>query len=65
MALMAILGTVSLVYLNDLSKAANTIVTDPLPGVYRASQIDGLVFQFRGDTWKHIAFSDAAGKGVI
>jgi methyl-accepting chemotaxis protein len=65
LALMAILGAASLVCIDVLSKSVDAIVTDPLPGVYLASQLDSLVFQFRGDTWKHIAFADAAGKSAI
>ena len=41
------------------------IVTDPLPGVYLASQLDSLVYQFRGDTWKHISMTNAGDKSAV
>jgi methyl-accepting chemotaxis protein len=63
--LMGVLGVVSLVSIGGLSKTVDVIVTDPLPGVYRASQLDSLVFQFRGDTWKHMLFADAGEKSSI
>src|SRR5580698_3024197 len=65
LALLAILGGVSLMNLSQLTGSLDAIVTGPLPGVLDASQIDGLVFQFRGDTWKHIAFTEDAGKAAI
>jgi len=55
LALMTILGVGAVFSINSLTKSVNTIVNDPLPGVYRISQVDSLIFQFRGDTWKHIA----------
>jgi len=55
---LALLGAGSLVAIGSLSKSVDTIVTDPLPGVYHISQVDDLIFQFRGDTWKHIACND-------
>src|ERR1700761_9369860 len=65
LALLAVLGGVSIFNLTQVSDSLHEIVTGPLPGVLDASQIDGLVFQFRGDTWKHIAFTDGAGKAAI
>ena len=51
--------------IGGLSKSADVIVTDALPGVYRASQLDALMLQFRGDTWKHMSFADAAEKSGV
>jgi methyl-accepting chemotaxis protein/methyl-accepting chemotaxis protein-1 (serine sensor receptor) len=65
MALMALLGAVTLYSLAVLTHSLETIVIDPLPGIYHASQLDSLVFQFRGDTWKHIAFADPEGQAKI
>ncbi|HLY19240.1 MAG TPA: methyl-accepting chemotaxis protein [Bryobacteraceae bacterium] len=65
LVLMTGLGAVSLVCINKLSRSIDGLVTDPLPGVYLAAQIDTFVFQFRGDTWKHITFTDAAGKQAV
>ncbi len=65
LALMAVLGIASLVSINMLSKAVDGLANDPLPGTYRATQVDGLVFQFRGDTWKHIAMADTERRKAI
>jgi methyl-accepting chemotaxis protein len=65
MVLMGVLGVVCLVSIGGLSRSVDLIVTDPLPGVYRASQVDSLLFQFRGDTWKHIAMAGTGEKGAI
>jgi methyl-accepting chemotaxis protein len=65
MVLMGVLGVVSLVSISGLSKTVDVIVTDPLPGVYRASQIDALLCEFRGDTWKHMVVTDAGERSSI
>ena len=65
MVLMGVMGVVSLVSIGGLSKSVDVIVTDPLPGVYSASQIDSLVFQFRGDTWKHLLMTEPADKASV
>ncbi|MEI9977172.1 MAG: methyl-accepting chemotaxis protein [Ignavibacteriota bacterium] len=65
MLLMVALGVVSLVSISRLSKSVDAIVTEPLPGVYRASQLDSLFFEYRGDTWKHIVVTSAGDKSAI
>ena len=65
MVLMGVLGIVSLLAIGGLTKSVNVIVTDPLPGVYRASQLDSLVYQFRGDTWKHLLMTGAVEKSAV
>ena len=62
---MTMLGVASVIFLNVSSRSLSSIVTGPLPAIYSASQLDSLVFQFRGDTWKHIAFPDGQGKSAI
>ncbi|MBV9266829.1 MAG: MCP four helix bundle domain-containing protein [Acidobacteriaceae bacterium] len=65
LVLMIALGIGALFAINSLTRSVNKIVTDPLPGIQRASKVDSLVFQFRGDTWKHIASSDLAAKLAV
>jgi len=55
LALTTILGTGALISISSLTKSVETIVNDPLPGVYRISRVDALAWQYRGDAWKHIA----------
>jgi methyl-accepting chemotaxis protein/methyl-accepting chemotaxis protein-1 (serine sensor receptor) len=62
LVLMIVLGVGSLISIASLGKSVDAIVTDPLPGVYLMSQVDSLIFQFRGDTWKHIACADSDRK---
>lgn len=65
LALMLALGIGALISINSLNRSVSTIVTDPLPGVYRVSRVDSLIFQLRGDVWKHIATSDSSQKTAI
>jgi len=65
LTLMAGLGVGSLLSINSLSRSVNTIVTDPLPGVAGISRVESLIFQLRGDTWKHIAFTDPTTKLAV
>src|SRR5262249_16673766 len=65
LTLTTVLGVGAFISISSLTKAVDTIVSDPLPGVYRISQVDALIFQYRGDTWKHIASSKANDKQAI
>lgn len=60
--MMAGLGVLAI---NWLSRSVDAIVTDPFPGIQQISRADALVFQFRGDTWKHIASADLSAKLAI
>lgn len=62
LVLMIVLGVGSFISIASLGKSVDAIVTDPLPRVYLMSQVDSLIFQFRGDTWKHIACTDSDRK---
>lgn len=65
LALMAVLGVVALLALSTLTKTMTGIISGPLPGVLRAAEIDSLVFQFRGDTWKHISNASPEAKSKV
>jgi methyl-accepting chemotaxis protein len=65
LVLMVALGTGALISINSLRQSLDTIMTDPLPGVYRISRVDSLIFQLRGDTWKHIAIADSNSQAAI
>ncbi|MDQ2777232.1 MAG: methyl-accepting chemotaxis protein [Acidobacteriota bacterium] len=59
------LGVGSLVSINSLRKSVDTIVTDPLPGVYRISAVESLLNETRGDDWRHIAATDPNDKQAM
>jgi methyl-accepting chemotaxis protein len=65
LALTVALGIGSLVSINSLHKSVDTIVTDPLPGVYRISAVESLLNEIRGDNWRHIAATDANDKQAM
>ncbi|HXJ41326.1 MAG TPA: methyl-accepting chemotaxis protein [Bryobacteraceae bacterium] len=58
--LMTIQGVWSLVLIHSLSQSINTVVTDPLPGVYRISRVAASVEILRANAWRNIASVDPA-----
>ena len=62
--LMTIQGLFSLSLISSIAKTVNTVVTDPLPGVYEVSKVEIDLQQMRGDIWKHISLSDAGRKAA-
>lgn len=62
LSLMIVQGIFSLSLTSSVAKQVNTVVTDPLPGVYEVSKVEIALQQLRGDVWKHIAASDAGLK---
>ena len=61
-AFISVQGGLSLYLIHSLSNSVNTVVTDPLPGVYRISQVAIALQSMRGNAWKHMAVSDAGLK---
>ncbi len=62
LALITVQGGLSLYLIRNLAKSVDTVVTDPLPGVYRVSQVAISLQTMRGNAWKHMANLDAALK---
>ncbi|HUA20483.1 MAG TPA: methyl-accepting chemotaxis protein [Bryobacteraceae bacterium] len=59
LALATVLGVGAFLSIRSLSRSVDTIVNDPLPGVYRISRVDSLIWQYRGDAWKYMGTSRA------
>jgi hypothetical protein len=59
---MIVQGVFSLSLTSSIAKLVNTVVTDPLPGVYEVSKVEIALQQIRGDAWKHMALADAGLK---
>jgi methyl-accepting chemotaxis protein len=62
LSLMIVLGVFALSLTSSVAKLVNTVVTDPLPGVYEVSKVEIALQQLRGDVWKHMALADAGQK---
>ena len=62
LALVIIQGGLSLALIRNLAQSVDTVVNDPLPGVYKISQVARALETIRGNTWKHIASADAGLK---
>jgi hypothetical protein len=62
LSLMIVLGVFALSLTSSVAKLVNTVVTDPLPGVYEVSKVEIALQQLRGDAWKHMGLSDAGQK---
>lgn len=62
LALITMQGGLSLYLIHNLAKSVDTVVTDPLPGVYRISQVAISLQTMRGNAWKHMASVDAGQK---
>ena len=65
LALISIQGGIALYLTHSLAKSVDQVLTDPLPGVYSASQIQIALQTLRGNAWKHMANSDQAMKSKI
>lgn len=62
LVLMAVQGIWALSVIRSLSKSVDVIVTDPLPGVQRASSVATALQTLRGNAWKHMTAADPALK---
>jgi methyl-accepting chemotaxis protein len=62
LSLMIVLGVFALSLTSSVAKLVNTVVTDPLPGVYEVSKVEIALQQLRGDAWKHMVLTDAGQK---
>src|SRR5579863_3075345 len=62
LSLMIIQGVFALSLTSSVAKLVNTVVTDPLPGVYEVSKVEIALQQLRGDVWKHMGLNDAGQK---
>lgn len=60
LAIIAIMGGLSIYNISQLSSRLHTIAFDAMPGVRDASAIKAEIAQYRGNQWKHIASSNAS-----
>jgi methyl-accepting chemotaxis protein/methyl-accepting chemotaxis protein-1 (serine sensor receptor) len=53
-----ILGGIALYNISGIQKNFHEIAKDSLPGVYEIGRVDSMVWELRGNYWKHMASTD-------
>jgi methyl-accepting chemotaxis protein len=65
LAVMVLVGAVSIYNLSGLNRITQLIITDPMPGMARMDTVRAAILTARGDTWRHLSESDPSKKAEI